>query len=103
MFLLTNADPNQGRNERNAAYLPKADGPYKATIMMIFSYASDGYQAGINWKDKYRPGGPWTSRCEHLKERDRLCAKAWFEGFDRGIEANENLSNELKFDIKRKF
>lgn len=90
MFLLTNADPNEGRRERNASCIPKADGPYKATIMMIFSYASDGYQTGITWVDNYRPGGPWSSGSEHIKERDRLCVKAWFEGFDQGIAQARN-------------
>jgi hypothetical protein len=53
------------------------------------SYA-DGFETGQNWKESYRPGGPWFYHAEH-RDSDKhkaLAAQlrgqhdAWLQGFD---------------------
>jgi hypothetical protein len=53
----------------------------------------DGLKTGTNWKDSYRPGGPWFYHAEH-RDSDKhkaLAAQlqanhfAWLQGFDDAI------------------
>jgi len=49
----------------------------------------DGYMTGKTWNENYRPGGPYrcTDRIRYpaTVERDAAESKAWFEGFDEGL------------------
>ncbi len=56
----------------------------------------DGYATGRNWRETYRPGGPfqWSNRFGDDSWEHRMKAfgsqarhKAWMAGFDRGLAA----------------
>ena len=64
-----------------------------------YSYYDDGYDTGKNWKDDYRPGGPYRCtdrrRYPDMYDRDLANSADWFRGYDAGLEANK-MWNKLK-------
>lgn len=94
MFILFNSDPDIWRKYRSYIEPPKTDGTsYEASLQEILSFASRGYQTGLNWTDTYKPGGPFVTGMPHLRERDKLCTQAWWEGFNQGIKRNTKLAS----------
>ena len=55
----------------------------------------DGFNTGKNWKEDYRPGGPYKLNKPFMPNEELLRLyrenvthiKEWFEGFDDGLSA----------------
>ena len=68
---------------------------HHVTCDMAEEAYANGHETSLNWKDKYRPGGPWTPTSNHMSDPawcDYCVAMAennvqWLKGFDAGREA----------------
>lgn len=46
----------------------------------------DGYNTGINWKEKYKPGGPWVNPdCPSSIEANKMWKLGWKSGIKERI------------------
>lgn len=66
-------------------------------------YLKEGFTSGVNWKQDYRPGGPYRctdkSRYPDMYARDKKNSEDWFQGFDLGLSVRDMFRERKREDI----